>query len=140
MKHRKYAKCPRCCPDGGAIFHREYRDSDNHPVWVCCNCSFVKKARLVAAPDHPTPGQERIIHRLANAFGEETEIEVSMIGRMAFVKLTNDSRNWYDGTVASITVHPNGRFNMHLYRFGGDVEIKDWIAVSVYLKEEINNG
>lgn len=63
--------CPQCCPNGGAIFRRDYAE-DQNGVWathskVCQNCGFVKKARKPQArtlinPNTCTPEEAKSLN------------------------------------------------------------------------------
>ena len=136
-KNRKTGKCPRCCPDGGAIFTTHYladETAEGHPfhrVWRCNNCFFVKPLRALKALTEPTTGQKAVIDRLSDAFGGTVKVE--MMGRMAWVTLDNDSRSMWDGLHAFGKVHANGRFSLSLHRPCADEKtISEWWAVKSY--------
>lgn len=133
QRYRKIAKCPRCCPDGGAIFHAELREDAYH--WVCQNCGDdLGIVRRVQASGRLTKSQRRVIRWLRREFGGLARWE--MIGRKAYVKLDNPRRPWYEGRMAGGIVGAAGAFKVTVYRLGGDATVTDRIGVEVYLRQK----
>jgi len=75
--HEKRGRCPKCCPDGGAIFERTYDFEGNYPegseedkygaeVWKCLNCGYTTRVQKQARKGSKgiTRSQERQIRRL----------------------------------------------------------------------------
>ena len=46
---KKTGACPRCCPDGGAIFDAnfDYVTPPYIPVWICRNCGAETPGRVL---------------------------------------------------------------------------------------------
>ena len=151
-RDKKYAKCPRCCPDSP---HACFRLEVGAPVsaiedclpgqgegpadiafhWVCNNCRYdLGVAKRLKPTGKLTKSQRRVIKYLRKNFGGVARWE--MIGRKAYVKLDNPKRPWYDGRMAGGVVGPRGAYKITLYRLGGDKEITNGIEVSVYLRQE----
>jgi hypothetical protein len=120
-------KCPRCCPDGGAVF-------DN---WVtqkeCRNCGLVIHIRKIKPSGKITKSQQGVLDQIIEAFGGTPEI--SMIGRSVFLKLVNRERNWMLGDSLFGSIGVNGKFKITLQRLGGDAIITDRIGINVYLRK-----
>jgi hypothetical protein len=121
-------KCPRCCPDGGAIF-------DN---WVtqkeCRNCGLVIPIRKIKPSGKPSKSQERILKQIIDAFGGTPETE--MIGRSMFLKLVNRERNWILGDSLFGTIGVGGKFKIELQRaLVPNAIITDKIGIDVYLRK-----
>lgn len=136
--NRKTGKCPKCCPEGGAIFHAEsnynYETEKFDRVWICQNCGEKLPRRVVSRkPTKPTPTQEDVLAKLKEAFGGEI-VRTELIGRTFSFKIENESRAWYKGRLLAGFIGPNGKMDVTLYRLGGDVKINDDIAISVYLQ------
>lgn len=133
QRYRKVAKCLRCCPDGGAIFHAEFLEDGSH--WVCQNCGHdLGVVRRVQASGRLTKSQRRVIKWLRREFGGLARWE--MIGRKAYVKLDNPKRPWYEGRMAGGIVGAAGAFRVTVYRLGGDATVTDRIGVEVYLRQK----
>ncbi len=131
MRDYTIRKCNRCCPDGGAICDSE-RNIDGKPIWKCRNCYLEMPRRIIKATGKPTPTQAALIERLTATFGGTVETE--MIGRKAYVKLTNEARPWYAGRFLGGIIGAGGKFKLNLYKLGGDVEITTEIGIKVYLQ------
>ena len=122
-------KCPKCCPDGGAIFSREYEpvgDTDKwHWVKKCRNCGFEKPIRKTNyKPDGPNAKQQRIITRIVEAFGGTHEVK--MMGRRVWITAKNyEGRKFFEGQSFFGTIGPKGALNITLQRPFGDAQIKD---------------
>ena len=132
--YKKIAKCPNCCPDGGACFHADLKD-DGQWHWICQNCGHdLGVVRRVQASGRLTKSQRRVIRWLRREFGGLARWE--MIGRKAYVKLDNPKRPWYDGRMAGGIVGAAGAFKITVYRLGGDATVTDRIGVEVYLRQK----
>jgi len=128
-------KCPNCCPDGGAIFDRDYDDAGERYGKRCLNCGLWLPTKKAADPNPVAPNatQQAWIDRLAAAFGGEHEVK--MIGRKAWITLTNyDGRHYFDGQAAYGTIGPNGAIEITLQRpFVGDKVCRDARDIHNYL-------
>ena len=126
-------KCPRCCPDGGALFDRAYDDEVKHLGKRCQNCGLwlpVRKTNY--KPAAPNQRQQWTIEQLAEAFGGSCEVR--MIGRDAWVTLKNyEGRNFYLGQSAYGTIGPRGAFSITLQRPFGDKVCRDGFDIRNYL-------
>lgn len=122
-----HGKCPRCCPDGGAIFSRWGAEEKK-----CHNCHLVLPFRRIKPTGKPTPSQDRILAQVVQLFGGTPEIR--MIGRTLWFSLVNRERNWLLGDSLFGTIEPKGKFKITLQRIGGDKVLTDQIGLKVYLE------
>lgn len=133
MRNKKIAKCPRCCPDGGACFQADWNGDLENPVWKCCNCGYMKPRRALPRLDTPTKRMREIIDMLSTAFGGSVEVE--MIGRKAFITLTNDARGFYNGRLAYGVVTSVGSYRIRLPRpCSEEIIIKDIYDMDLYFR------
>lgn len=132
MSNKKTGKC-ECCPSGGAIFMKDL-DGNMNWVWKCQNCHATKPLRPLRAMASPSPGMLRIIDELSSAFGGTKKIE--MMGRKAWVALSNEKRSVFNGQSAYGTVCANGRFKLTLVRMCcDDKEItEEWQVKSYFAR------
>ena len=68
MTDSKKGRCPKCCPDGGAYFDREYDVDLGRDVWVCRNCwdRTPVRTRTKTTPTDVSPAQRRTIDRIVS--------------------------------------------------------------------------
>lgn len=150
-RNKKYAKCPKCCPDvPHACFKLEVgpplrpindclpgedKEPDIAFHWICQNCGYdLGVAKRLKPTGKLTKSQRRVIRFLRRNFGGVATWR--FIGRNVYLKLDNPRRPWYDGKMAGGVVGPRGAYKITLYRLGGDKEITNGIDVSVYLRQE----
>lgn len=128
-------KCPRCCPDGGACFTREYdHDENGNWSWVkkCNNCFLVLPIRKVVASGKPSKSQQRVLDKITN-WGWIIK-EQRLIGRKLWVTAEHPTKSWVLGNQLCGTLGVSGSFKINLYRLGGDRPLTDDIDLEVYLK------
>lgn len=130
---RKCAKCPKCCPDGGAIFRATWEGESD--VWQCMNCGYTTKRYSIKASGTQTESQTHVIERLKRA---GWDVSVEMIGRNVFVKAGKDrgsvGMNLIAGDSLYGTIGVRGAFKLTLQRLGTNPVITDDIGFSVYLE------
>lgn len=140
---KKYASCPKCCPDGPhACFAADMREDDSglgylSYHWICNNCGYNRgPVRRIKASGRLTPSQRSVIKMLRKAFGGVASWK--LVGRKAFVKLYNPRRKWYDGTSAHGTVGPLGAYEIHHWPLGmSERLVTNAVEVSVYLDAKV---
>lgn len=126
-------RCPRCCPDGGAVFGFDYGDTRAEDGWVCRNCGYRKPARSRKPVAGPNRAQAAVAERIR---GMGWAVEVKMIGRDAWLSGTRELKplmGLIHGDRFFGTVGPRGKINLTFLRFGGDKNLTDDVGVRVYL-------
>lgn len=136
MKTRKTAKCPKCCPDGGAIFRKTYGISGWE--WQCNNCGCVRPARKNKPTGRMTPSQKAVVAKL-EAQGWTVETKIINNGPTWWVSATRDfgnpGQNLFLGTNVYGPIGPRGKFKLTLQRFGGEKVVTDSTGIYVYLSK-----
>lgn len=126
-------RCPRCCPDGGAVFGFEYGATRAGDAWVCRNCGYQRPARKRKPVTGPNRRQAALADRIR---GMGWAVEVKMIGRNAWLSCARELKpglGLFFGDRAYGTVGPRGKIALTFMRFGGDKRLTDAIAVNVYM-------
>jgi hypothetical protein len=128
-------KCPRCCPDGGAVFEvmSEYDfDTKTERHYRKCNNCFLKLEIKKRPPSgKPNARQARLLAKILERFGGEQESH--MVGRKVWVSGKNYARGCLNGESYFGTIGSNGKLDLTFQAFGRDVKITDMIGVDVYL-------
>lgn len=120
-------KCPRCCPDGGACFERQYDGTKK-----CNNCHLIVPMRKVKSVGETlSPSQRRVIDRVVAA-GWTLEKQ-EWIGRKAWVVFKHPTRGWFLGDSVYGSIGPNGRIDLKLQRLGPEKVMRDDIDLDVYM-------
>lgn len=130
MRRLGRAKCPRCLPDSPHACFSWWGSDEKR----CNNCGHVLKVRKRPTGNgKPTRRQQRILDRIASAFGGT--LEVAMHGRNVWMSLKNyEGRKWFEGQCAFGTIGVMGKLDITLPRvIADDVKIRDMIGVEVYL-------
>lgn len=129
----KRGKCPRCCPDGGAIFTDESRLEDHKfiPVWACNNCPQTIPRRTNKPTGKQSKAQATTVARLAGA-GWVIEKQ-ELVGRNLWVSATHPGRKWFEGDHLFGTIGVRGKVKITLIRVGGDAVVTGRIGMKVYL-------
>ena len=130
-----YGKCPKCCQDGGAIFHLEYDFETKGTVKSCMNCGYKRPYRKNKPTGKETPSQKKVLGRVLAAFGGAIE-KREMIGRKVFFSMVNRDRSMWVGDSLFGVIGPGGKFEITLQRIGSDAKITDDIGIKVYLKKD----
>lgn len=112
----KRAKCPNCCPDGGAIFHST-TDIDGNKVWHCNNCNHQMPRRLHKRPDESSPlspAQLKAITRVQQykLRDDKTEVKQFSVVQLGFTVsvVCEVGRKGDEGTAAAIFCRHRGHF------------------------------
>lgn len=132
-RKRKIGKCPKCCPDGGAVLHKTWKD-DGSPAWKCMNCDHVVTRRVATTSGKPTLSQETAVARLAKAFGVAGPRHTKMMGRVLWVEFENNDRPWHAGQLLYGPIGATGKLHLSLSTYGKDTSIQNDIDIKVYLE------
>ena len=131
-KFKKTAKCPTCCPTGGAEFKKEVAPAGGWQ-WRCVNCYEVVPCRVVNPVPKVTPSQQRIIDKV-KGMGWVVKSQ-EMIGRKVFVVFEHPTRNLLLGNSTFGAIGPNGSFSFDWSPpFVKSTKLTDRIGLEVYLK------
>jgi len=129
-RQTKIAKCPKCCPEGGACFKATTDWGGEKPVsvWECQNCFHTKPRLTRKQPDEHTPLTRKQLWAItaiqqAKLTGnkEVKFFSVRQIGSFATVTVEVGMKN-DEGTMASILCRDKGHFYV---RSGGKILAAD---------------
>lgn len=129
FRSTKLAKCPSCCPDGGAIF-TVYGSAE----WRCNNCGHTTPRRKNSPQPKVTASQQAVLTLLTRL---GWTLETKFIGRGVWVVGRKDRGNATSNLILGDSFYGNigvrGTFKLNLQRFGGDKVITDNAGAEVYL-------
>ena len=130
--------CPRCCPDGGAIFEIlfsfDYDTEKSIRIKKCNNCHIEIPIKKMPKRDKPNEEQTRMAAKILESFGGEQESH--MIGRNLWISGKNYARGCINGESYFGTIGPRGKLDITFQQFRSDVKITDDIGVEVYLNSD----